>query len=292
MVGRRYLCGVLWFIASLAICHGNDVMMKFLGQSVSPMQVIFLRNAIGALWLLPWFFARNSRFRSGRIWLHASRGIMLFAAMLLWCSGLRHVPLPTVMVVEFSIPLFLLLLARIFLRERVTRLRWGVTLLGFLGVAVVANPERGTFHAPVLLLLLAAALFSAVDVLNRRFARSEPIWPTLLYTALATAGCAAIPTAFAWSAMGLLDWVRSIALGAGSVLLFFCLLRALSLLEASAVAPYRYVEFIFSLISGYVFFGEVVTPATLLGAAIVIPTTLFLAYRESAEDAGNFRRCC
>jgi drug/metabolite transporter (DMT)-like permease len=293
----RYLRGVLWFLLSLVICQCNDVAMKFLALRISPPQITLLRNGLGAIWLfLPMACLGKHCFHSRRIGLHISRGCLLFAAMACWCLGLRRAPLPTVVVIGFSMPLFLLVLARIFLGERASPLRWSVTLLGVLGVALMARPGPGMFNGSVVPLLVSAVLFSSVDILNRRFARSEPMWPSLFYTALATALCSAIPAAWVWKAPTPGEWAFAIFLGAGSNLLFFCLLRSLRLIEASATAPYRYLEFLFSLATGYVFFGELAPPSTFWGAAIIIPTTLFLAcYENSAakgKDIENFRPCC
>jgi S-adenosylmethionine uptake transporter len=170
--------------------------------------------------------------------------------------------------------------------------RWLATILGFFGVVAVSDPLGATFNWAVIPLLCSALLFAAQDILNRKYAHREPMWAMLFYGSPVAALCSSIPAIYLWTPLRPGQWVLVLLLGIGTNLLLFCLMRALRLIEASATAPYRYVEFLFSLITGYFFFGEKIDGPTLLGAAIIIPSTLLIALHESRQGLNNFHSCC
>lgn len=297
MVDRKYLRGVLWFLLSLLLCQCNDSIMKLLSVRIAPIQTTFLRFALATLLLLPFMiFMGNGSLSTKMPQVHFLRSLFLFGAIVCWCHGLRRATMPMAVVVGFAMPLFLLIFAWIFLGERISKLRWAATAVGFLGIIIVAEPQGSHFNWAMVPLLLSTVFFAALDILNRRCAREETMWSMLFYAFLGTTIVAAIPALYLWKPMGVGEWFWSIALGIGANLLYFCVVRALRLIEASATAPYRYVEFLFSLFTGYLFFGEVANGATLVGAAIIVPVTLLLAIHESRssceKDLKHYHSCC
>jgi S-adenosylmethionine uptake transporter len=280
----EYARGVLWFLLSLVLCQCNDVVTKYLSSLCGPMQITFLRFSCATLVLVPVLLAEGRRSLATRHFpLHLLRGGLLCGAVAGWCLGLRHSPLSVAVVVAFAMPFFVLILSRMFLGERISPLRWSATALGFLGVAVMAEPWHGGLHWSIPALLLADLLFASLDVLNKKLASAEPMGTLLFYTALATALFAAPPAILSWQPLPPLFWICAASLGIGANLLLFCHVRALRLLEASATAPYRYLEFVLSIGTGYLFFGDAPGGSTFLGAAIIIPTTLFLSCREGRQ---------
>jgi S-adenosylmethionine uptake transporter len=261
-----------------------DVIMKFLGEFIHPSQITFLRFFFAAIWLLPFFLnRRHTSLHMGRVGIYGARGIMLSSAMALWCLGLKHVSLPTASVIGFSIPFFLLILAKIFLGEHIGRGQSIATAIGFIGIASVIDLPSIDISLSTIPLLASAILFAAMDVLNKRFAAEEPMIPMLFYSAVATAIFSAVPAYFLWRPLQGYQWFLMIALGACANLLLFCIIRSMRLLEASATAPYRYVEFIFSNFSGYFLFHELPSMGTFVGVAIIIPTTLYIVWNGVAK---------
>ncbi|MDR2668143.1 MAG: EamA family transporter [Puniceicoccales bacterium] len=295
---QKYVHGVLWFLLSLVACQINDAAMKFLSVRLDPIQTTFMRFSFAVLLLLPVMLAVGMRtFSTVRPALHFFRGAILFAATACWCWGLGRTSMAMAVLIGFSMPLILLILARIFLGERVSLWRWCATAVGFIGIAVATNPPGSAcFNWAAVPLLLSATFFAILDIFNRRYAEKEPLWAMILYGSLWTAVFSAWPAISRWVSPSPLDWLLAVSLGASANLLLFCLMRALRLIEASATAPYRNVEFLFSLVTGYVFFGEIADGPTLIGAAIVLPTTVALAIYESRAGGGSktehFHSCC
>ncbi|MDR1436126.1 MAG: DMT family transporter [Puniceicoccales bacterium] len=295
---RGYVRGVLWFLLSLLACQANDAAMKWLSLRFDPIQTTFMRFSFAVLLMLPCMAAVGAKtFQTKRPLLHFFRGAILFAATVCWCVGLAHTQLSMAVLIGFSMPLILLVLARVFLGERISRWRWLATAVGFVGIAFAANPPWICgFNFYAIPLLLSATCFAILDILNRRYATKESLWAMIFYGSLWTAVFSAYPAISNWTRPDMNGWILAISLGASANLLLFCLMRALRLIEASATAPYRNVEFLFSIAVGYVFFGEKIDRPTLVGASIVFPATLALAIYESRRGGGpeteHFHSCC
>lgn len=280
----NYLRGISWFILSLVISITNDVFSKYLGQNLHSVQITFLRFLFGTISLLPFmFYYGRKSFYTSRIGLHVVRGGLLFAAIALWIFGLTQAPITVATTLTFIIPMFVLILAKFFLKEKVGGARWIVTIIGFLGVVVVLEPSSMNFSPLILLLVLATLMFATLDIINKKFVVKESMLAMLFYTALVTMLIAAIPAFYVWKTPTFQQFFFLGLLGCGANLILFCLLKAFAATEASAVAPFRYIELLLSAGLGIVVFNEIPTLALCLGALIIIPCTLFLVYSETKK---------
>lgn len=277
-VNNKYLIGISWFILSLLISCFNDVLMKYLGSNIASYQVVFLRFLFGTITLLPFMLHNKSSFKTSRISLHIVRGALLFGGILFWCLGLNAVKITTATIINFTIPIFVLVLAVIFLKERLNKFRIIATAIGFLGILVVLNPNSIEFNTISILLILASIMFASLDVLNKKFVANESMLSMLFYSSFFTMLFSLYPAITVWTTPCYHDILLLILLGSGANLVLYCLLKAFSQVDASAVAPYRYIELLFSTGFGYFIFNELPGSSTIFGALIVIFATLFLAY--------------
>jgi drug/metabolite transporter (DMT)-like permease len=282
----KYLIGILWFIASLLVCETNDVVMKYLNGNLSPMQTVFGRFLFGTLVLLP-FALKNgiASLKSKCVGANLSRGLLLFSGMLIWCYGLKFAKLNVACLLNFTTPMFTLLLASIFLKEKIGYARMFITLFGFIGVSIVLQPSGEDFNLFGSMLFLVSALFFAgLDILNKKLLTLESTLCTLFYTSFFTALFAIIPAIYSWQPISSSkDILLLVWLGVGANLLLFCILKAFEKIDVSATAPFRYVELILASLFGYIFFGETISFNTILGAIIIIPSLIFLVKKEIQE---------
>jgi S-adenosylmethionine uptake transporter len=204
--------------------------------------------------------------------------------MALWCYGLLLVPLSTATALVYSIPLFTLVLSLPILKERVDFHRWLATVVGFVGVFVVLDPTSVEFNPGSLSLIVSAFLFALSDVFNKKYVAKESMLHMLFYTAFFTMILASVPTFLHPAPVtgGQLGWL--LAIGCGANLLLYCLLKALGHMEASALAPFRYLDFLVSATFGYLFFHEIPTVRTLEGLLIIVPTSFFLVLKETSTN--------
>jgi len=274
----KYVVGISWFILSLVVSNFNDVLAKHLGTDIHFAQTTFCRCFFGALSLIPFmmYYGRSS-FATKRPVLHVIRGALLYFGISIWILGLNYVPITTATIMTFTIPLFILIMAPVFLGERVSKALWAATIIGFIGVVIVFNPGDQSFKPISMILLLSSLMFASLDILNKKFVVKESMLSMLFYSAIVTTILGAYPAYKFWGDVTSSQLLPLFVLGAGSNLILYCLLKGFELVNASAVAPYRYLELVISAFVGYIIFSEVPQMATYIGTLIIIPCTLYVA---------------
>jgi len=277
---RTYMLGIGWFILSLVTSAFNDVIAKYATVGLGSMEVTFFRFFFSTLTLIPFvFYYGLSTIKTSHFFIQISRGVLLFLGMVSWTYGLNLVPVSTATTISFSIPLFVLVLAVFFLDEKIIWQRWFVTIVGFIGIIVALHPDSSNYE--VLIFIVASISFASLDIINKKFVIKESMIAMLFYSALVTS-ILAFPLALSnWKDPGLFQLILLFILGCGGNLILFFLLKAFALVDATAVAPYRYFELAISSSVAYIVFSEIPDHKSLYGVAILIPTTLFIAWSET-----------
>lgn len=285
MLKSRHLLAVFWFILSLVIGVLNDIVAKFSAMSLPFAEVAFFRFFFGSLTLLPFIYYHGvSSLRTENILVHFIRGLLLFCSVNLWVMGLSKNPIVIATLFSFTIPLFVLILSKIFLSENVRLDRWLATIAGFVGIIIVVQPYNVNFNPDSLILVLAAAIFAFLDVINKKFVAKDSMLTMLFYSSIFTSLFAVVPTYYSWVTPDLISIFVLIFLGIGSNLILFCILKAFAISDASALAPYRYMELPISAFIGFILFNELPVKSIWYGALIIIPSSLFIVYSENLKQ--------
>ena len=281
---NNYITGVFWFLLSLVISVSNDVIARGLSGSLHFTQISFFRFFFSTITLLPLclYYGKNA-LKTSNIYIHLVRGALLFFGISAWIKGLGTIQVAISTVITFTIPLFTLILAMFFLNEKIAWYRWIATILGFVGIFITVDYQGENFNPGILILLMSAILFAILDIINKKFVFKESMLSMLFYSSVVTVILSFVPAMNNWKKPDFFDLGLLFILGAGANLILYCLLKAFSLVDATAVAPYRYFELLLSTIAGYFILNDIPPLSTWYGAALIIPTTLFLAYSEIKE---------
>ena len=282
-LNKIYVIGILFYISHLVISSANDIITKYLGQNLGVNQVVFFRFMFACITLLPFMLRDLNSFKTNRIFVHAIRGLLLYGGIGLWVLGLRYVQVSTAVVINFTIPIFILLLASIFLKEKIGMHRWVATFFAFLGIIVVNDPTSSGFNMYGLVLLLASVMFASLDVINKFFVVKETMLGMLFYSSVFTTLFSAYPASQEWVSPTTKDLILFFILGGGANLLLFFLLKSFENIDVSSIAPVRYFELIISSIFAYLIFGDIPDNATIFGAMIIIPSTLFVVMYDARK---------
>ncbi|BFD47766.1 MAG: S-adenosylmethionine uptake transporter [Wolbachia endosymbiont of Sergentomyia squamirostris] len=285
---RAYLFGVIWFILSLLSSVANDTISKYLSLHLQSFEITFFRFLFTTITLVPFMFYYGiEAFKTSQISIQITRGALLFCGMVLWTYGLTTFPIVTATIISFSIPLFVILLAIPLLKENIIWQRWIVTIIGFVGIAIATKAHSEDFNPKILIFIVSALIFAILDILNKKLAIRESVISMLFYSALTTTIFSTPPLLFYWHMPSLLELVLLLILGISSNLILFFMLKAFALTDATALAPYRYIELIISAIVTYVIFNELPDKSALYGTLILIPSTLFIVYSEGKAIKKN-----
>jgi drug/metabolite transporter (DMT)-like permease len=275
--------GALWMLASALGFTVMTILIKFLGDDYSAALQTFYRQTAGLLVLAPWI-ARDWRgaFRTTR------PGILLFRsaagtlAMILAFYTYQEMPLADANALSFTRSLWLVPLAMFVLHEKLGPRRIGAALVGFAGVLIMLRPGMGgaAFGLPALAALASAFLFALTITGMKVMVRDHSPFVLLVYSAV-LGFVFALPGAFIqwrWPSPGDLGLLA--AMGVMGTITQGCYIKGMQIGDAAAMAPIDYTRLVFAAVAGFLLFSEVPGVWTLVGAAIVVVSTLYITWRE------------
>ncbi len=272
--------GALWILIGSLFLSANDAVVKTLGADFHPIQMALFRYAIGMVLLLPWFVkAGREAWRTERMRTHFARAVVAGIGQAAVYYGVIHLYLADATAVAFTRPLFLTLLAVLFLGEIVGWRRWSATAFGFAGVLVMVRPGGAEFDIAWAVALVAAVLFALGIVFIRRLAATEPSVRILFYYHVFGIVLFVGPSAAVWQPpapdqLGLL-----MAIGALTCVGMVCFVQGFSIGEASFVGPFEYLRLLYAAAIGFWLFAEIPSVWTGIGAAMIVASALYIARR-------------
>jgi S-adenosylmethionine uptake transporter len=289
---KGYLQGIFWMLITCIISSSNDTLTKYVGVRLSGAEVAFFRFFFSALVLLPFMLARGKdAFITRYPGAQCIRSVLLVLAMTAWSYGVASLPLTLATTISFTVPFFVLPLAKIFLKEHVGWQRWAATLCGFIGIIVSLHPTANAFNPMALVLLISAIMFASLDIINKKLlTEDETLLSMLFYSALGTAVLGFVPAVLTWQTPTLHELFFLFLLGSGGSLILFCLLKAFAATEVSALQSFRYAEFVLSGLFGIIIFHEFPATSLLIGAAIIIPSTLYITLYETRSKNNKLKK--
>jgi len=285
--GVDNLRGALCLVAAALFFTFEVVAVRLLDGRAGDSQIVFARSVMQLAIVSLWIVARDpAALRTRRPGLHVMRGLTSLLCWWLYYRSFQVLDLALATILTFTTSLFVVLLAGPVLGERVGRLRWTMTVLGFVGIAVATLPDlSGSRAAPlgVLAGLGAALAASALIFQNRILSRTEPTATIMFYIA-AVATLGTLPALAAnWRPVDM-DVLILLA-GAGCLgtagMLFT--IEAYRVGEVSALAPFPYLRLVFSAAAGLILFAERPGAHSLAGAAIIIVSALMVTWTGTRQ---------
>jgi drug/metabolite transporter (DMT)-like permease len=288
------LRGALWMLASAVGFTAMTTLIKFLGPGYPAALQTFYRQLAGVIVLLP-LMARDWRaaFRTTRPGILVFRSSAGVLALILGFYAYQKLPLADANALSFTRTLWLVPLAAFVLREPIGPLRLGAALVGFLGVLIMLRPGSGGAAAwlgwPQACALISAFLFALTITGMKVMTRDHSPFVLLVYAAVLGLVFAIPPALFVWKWPTLPDLGLLAAMGVIGTFTQGAYIKGMEAGEAAVMAPIDYTRLVFAVGAGLLLFHEVPRPAVLLGAAIVVISTLFISWREhqAAEQAAQ-----
>jgi drug/metabolite transporter (DMT)-like permease len=280
---QNVLRGIFFMCLAVALMPVMNAIAKVLGAQYPLSQVVWARFAFhfAFMALLFWPRRRWRLLHTRQPLIQFGRSAIMFLSNWLFIAALTTVALATASAIMFTAPLIVTALSVPFLGERVGPRRWAAVAVGFIGALIVIRPGGEGLDSGQLLALGSATCFGLYQILTRKVAALDPPETQILYTALIAAIVMSVIVPFEFTMPRVpLHWVMFAALGMiGGVTQYF-VVRALQCAPAATVSPYLYGELIGATILGYALFGDFPDGWTWVGAAIIVASGLYVAYRE------------
>ena len=272
------LAAALWMIGSIASFTAMAVATRQIKGLHDTFEIMAARSLIGLVLVVAVSAAlgRLPEVRTARIGGHLLRNIIHFTGQNLWLLALMMIPLAQVFALEFTSPIWIILLSPFFLAERITAPRVLAAGLGFVGILVVARPDMGSLNLGVLAAAASALCFALTNITTKVLARGETLIAILFWLTLMQFVMGAVMAGWdgqvAWPTMQSAPWL--VLIGGAGVLAHLCLTSALRLAPASFVMPIDFARLPLIAVIGALFYDEPMDVMIFLGAGLIFAGNL------------------
>ncbi|WP_223428915.1 DMT family transporter [Tateyamaria pelophila] len=262
-----------WMSGSIASFSSMAVAGREISTSLDTFEIMLFRSAVGVLIVCSVAWATNawSSIKTDRLKTHLFRNLAHFTGQNLWFYAVTVIPLAQVFALEFTSPIWVIVLSPLILGERLTPVRALAAFMGFIGILIVARPDMSGLSPGVITAASSAIFFAITIMLTKRLTRHEKIisimfWLTSMQLVMGLImagydGDIALPT------LAALPWVFLI--GLAGLLAHYCLTNALAIAPATVVVPIDFIRLPTIAVIGMLVYGEAVSVWVFLGAAII-----------------------
>ena len=276
--------GALCMILAAAGFAGVVISVRELSVNLPTIEILFFRNLISAALLLPWLFGVGfAALRTSRMPMYFLRMLFSLGASVTWfyVIGAGEIALGDAVALQFTLPLFTILGAVLFLDESAGKARWLATFVGFVGAIVILRPGMIALSLSAFLALVSAAFYAGVNLTAKSLVRTEK--PNLVVFHL---NVLMLPITLIWA---LFDWTMPawanlpwlILLGLSNTAAQVGLTRAFRAAEASAMIPFDFLRLPFVAGLGFLLYAEILDLWTWIGAAIIFASSYSIARYEA-----------
>ncbi len=278
----RNQLGVLYGIASVACFAMMDASVKWL--DMFPVgQVLFSRFFFGLIPILMLVPRGEFKtfYKTSRPKLHAFRAITGTLAIIALFIALREIPLADVVSLTFGGPIFVTLGSIFFLSEKVGIRRWLAVLIGFFGMLLIVKPAYEELNIYYIFPIIFCIFFACVALSIRSLSSTEPNYRIALYFSLLSMIVGLLTLPFGWVMPNKFEFFLLIFTGLVGSVANILLTVSLRYAEASLVTPTKYLNLVFAILLGYFIWSEIPKLLTLVGAGLIIISSVIIFMRES-----------
>ena len=270
----RPVAAALWMLGSVVAFAGMAIAGKQINGAHDTFEILAARSFVSFFLVLGAAAAmgRLGDISGARLGGHALRNVIHFTGQNLWFWALTMIPLAQLIAIEFTSPLWVILLSPLILGERITRPRAFAAGLGFLGILIVVRPDFDALNLGVLAAAGAAVCFAATNIATKHLARNETILSILFWLTVMQFAFGAVLAGWdgqvQWPTASTAPWLALI--GLTGVVAHLCLTSALRLAPATFVMPIDFTRLPLLAAAGALLYGENIESLLFVGAALIL----------------------
>ena len=280
----------VWMIGAMFSFSLMAVSGRELSTSLNTFEIMLFRSIIGFLIVLVigYFAGTLFEIKRGRLGLHFFRNLAHFSGQNLWFLAVASIPFSQLFALEFSTPVWVALLAPLFLGEVLTKQRALTVILGFAGVLIVARPDINQFDFAIIAAGACAICFAGSMMATKKLTSDQSItcilfWLTLMQLAMGLVATVFTGTITFPEGINIL-WI--VIVGIGGLTAHFCITNALALAPAIVVIPLDFMRLPLISVIGFLAYGEAFELPILVGAGVIFIAILLNLKAEKQRQSG------
>lgn len=282
MTSERPLAGIGWMLVTGACFTCVNVIVKWVGQSVPPVEAAFLRYVTGFVFVLPMLPALwRAGFAPGRTARFALRGTLQAVGASCWFFAMAAIPMAEVTAMGYSQPVFITIGAALFLGERLAARRLIAIAVAILGGLIVLRPGFREVEAGHVAMLISAPAFAASYLLAKRLVEETSAAATVAWMSIVVPLALAPLAWWVWVPVTgeQLFWLFVTAAFATTA--HYTMMLAFRAAPMTVIQPVTFLQLVWSVLFGALLFSEPADPVVVLGGAVILGSVVFIAWREA-----------
>ncbi|WP_458790562.1 DMT family transporter [Yoonia sp. MH D7] len=262
-----------WMIGAIVAFTTMAIAGRAASLNLDTFEIMLYRSLVGfsIVMIAGWAMGTLNQINRDRIGLHALRNLCHFTGQNLWFFAITVIPLAQVFAVEFTTPIWAIVLAPLILKERITRIAAIAAAIGFIGILIVARPDFQNLNAGLIAAALCAIAFAFTAIFTRKLTRTATITCILAYLtglqAIFGLICAGYDGDITLPDAQTLPWV--VIIGIAGLAAHFCLTKALSIAPAAVVMPIDFARLPIIAVVGIILYNEPIDIWVLIGGIII-----------------------
>jgi drug/metabolite transporter (DMT)-like permease len=268
---RNLLLAIGCLTTSALLFSIMGICIRYASHTVDNYTIVFFRNVVGLILFLPFIFKQGIGFvKTEKLWMHTWRSIVGLAAMYGFFYAIAHLKLSNAMVFTYSSPIFIPVIAWLFLKEKITIAMLCAAVLGFIGVFCVAKPDQGLLNWISVIGIASSLLASMAFVTVRALTQTEPPERIVFYFCLIGSALSVIPMFWMWRTYHVKELLFLIGAGILANVSQIFMSHAYRLAPAGQIAPVNYMAIIFAGVWGFLLWDEVPDLYSVIGFCIIL----------------------
>ena len=268
---RNLLLAIGCLTTSALLFSIMGICIRYASHTVDNYTIVFFRNVVGLILFLPFIFKQGIGFvKTEKLWMHSWRSIVGLAAMYGFFYAIAHLKLSNAMVFTYSSPIFIPVIAWLFLKEKITIAMLCAAGLGFIGVFCVAKPDQGLLNWISVIGIASSLLASMAFVTVRALTQTEPPERIVFYFCLIGSALSVIPMFWMWRTYHVKELLFLIGAGVLANVSQIFMSHAYRLAPAGQIAPVNYMAIIFAGVWGFLLWDEVPDLYSVIGFCIIL----------------------
>lgn len=280
---------ILWMMGALLSLSLMAIGARELAGEISTFHILFFRSVIGLVIITLIIFSSQKQqlFSTKRTKLHIVRNFFHFIGQYGWFFGLGLLPLAHVFALEFTVPIWTLIIAGIFLKEGITTRKVIAVLCGLSGVYIILNPGVEIVEYASFVVLVAAIGYSISHVTTKSLSGTEDSLTVLFYMCLIQLPMAFLLTINDWVFPNITQWFWLSIIGLSALTGHHCITNAMKLAEAGIVVTLDFLRLPLITIVGVIFYNESFEVAVILGASFMLLGNMINITKPEAKSVST-----
>ncbi len=263
----------LWMSGAIASFSAMAVAGREVSFALDTFEIMLFRSIVGVLIVggVASVAGTWRQINTRDLHIHGMRNLAHFSGQNLWFYAVTVIPLAQVFALEFTSPIWVILLSPILLGEKITPVRAFAAIMGFIGILIVARPDMAGINTGVLMAATSAVFFALTTVFTKRLTRTQSITCILFYLTVMQLVFGLVMAGYdgdiALPNNRTLPWL--ILIGCAGLLAHFCITKALSIAPATVVVPIDFIRLPVIAVIGMLAYNESVDIWVFVGAAVI-----------------------